>query len=93
MLALDIRQHQGARDPIEHVGRGRAAAPLLEPRVPGRADIGALRHLLAAQAGRAATLRPQSRRPPDRASCAGPADIPERFSLASCSLILLAILL
>jgi hypothetical protein len=30
-------------------------APLLEPCVPGRADIGALRHFLAAQAGRAAT--------------------------------------
>ena len=57
MLALDVRQHQGARDPIEHIGRGRAAAPLLKPRVPGRADVGALRHFLAAQAGCAAALR------------------------------------
>jgi hypothetical protein len=28
MLALDIREHQSARDPIEHVRRGRAAAAL-----------------------------------------------------------------
>ena len=62
MLALDIRQHQGARDPIEHVGRGRAAASLLEPGVPGRADVGALRHFLAAQARRAATLRRKAER-------------------------------
>ena len=53
MLALDIGQHQRAGDPVEHLGRRRAAAALFEPRVPGRADIGALRHLLAAQAGRA----------------------------------------
>jgi hypothetical protein len=41
VLALDVRQHQGASDPIEHVSRGRAAPPLFEPRVPGRADVGA----------------------------------------------------
>ena len=62
MLALDIRQHERARDPIEHVGRGRAAASLFEPCVPGRADVGALRHFLAAQAGRAATLRRKAER-------------------------------
>ena len=53
VLALDVRQHQRAGDPVEHVGRGRAAPALLEPRVPGGADIGALRHFFAAQAGRA----------------------------------------
>ena len=57
MLALDIGQHERARDPIEHVGRGRPAAPLFEPCVPGRADIGPLRHFLAAQAEGAAALR------------------------------------
>ena len=56
MLALDIGQHQRSRDPVEHVGRGRAAAALLQPRVPGRADVGALRHFLAAQARRAPPL-------------------------------------
>ena len=62
VLALDVGQHQRARDAIEHVGRGRAAAPLFEPGVPGRADVGALRHFLAAQAGRAATLRGKAER-------------------------------
>ena len=62
MLALDLREHEGARDPIEHVSRGRSAAPLLEPRVPGRADIRALRHFLAAQARRAAALRGKAER-------------------------------
>ena len=52
MLALDVRQHQGARDAVEHIGRRRTAAPLFEPRVPGGADIGALRHFLATQSGR-----------------------------------------
>ena len=56
VLPFDIRQHERARDSIEHVGRRRAAAPLFEPRVPGRADVGALRHLFPAQAGRAASL-------------------------------------
>ena len=60
MLALDIGQHQGAGDPVEHVGRRRAAAPLLEPGVPGRADVGALRHFLAAQAEGAAALPTES---------------------------------
>ncbi|MGY4436905.1 hypothetical protein ACVWWO_009382 [Bradyrhizobium sp. F1.13.1] len=49
VLALDIGQHQRSRDAVEHIGRRRTAAALLEPSVPGRADIGALRHLLAAQ--------------------------------------------
>ena len=62
MLALDVGQHEGASDAIEHVGRGRAAPPLLEPGVPGRADVGALRHFLAAQAGRAAALRGKAER-------------------------------
>ena len=62
MLTLDIRQHQGARNPIEHVGRGRAAASLFEPCVPGRADIGALRHFLAAQTRGAPTLRRKAER-------------------------------
>ena len=62
MLALDVGQHQRAGDPVEHVGRGRAAAALFEPGVPGRADIGALRHFLAAQAGRAAALRRKAER-------------------------------
>ena len=62
VLALDIGQHQRARDPVEHVGRGRAAAALLEPSVPGRADVGALRHFLAAQARRAAALRRKAER-------------------------------
>ena len=52
VLALDVGQHQGARDAVEHVGRGRAAAPLFEPCVPGRADVGALRHFFAPQSGR-----------------------------------------
>src|SRR5437016_6315157 len=53
MLALDFRQHQGASNPLEHVGRGRAASPLLEPGVPGRAHVGALSHFFAPQSGRA----------------------------------------
>ena len=36
-------------DPVQHVGRRRAAPPLLQPRVPGRADVGALGDLLPAQ--------------------------------------------
>jgi hypothetical protein len=54
--ALDIRQHQGARDPVEHIGRRHAASALPKPCITGRAGIAALRHLLAAQARRAATL-------------------------------------
>jgi len=46
----------GAGDAIQHVGGGRAAAPLLQPGVPSGADVGALRHFLA----------PQSRRAPAR---------------------------
>ena len=55
MLALDLREHEGARDAIEHVSRGGAAAPLFEPCVPGRADVGPLGHFLAPKAWRAAT--------------------------------------
>ena len=62
MLALDLGQHERARDAIENVSRGRAAPPLLEPRVPGRADICPLGHLLAAQSGRAAALRGKAKR-------------------------------
>jgi hypothetical protein len=62
MLTLDIREHQGLRNPIEHVGRGRAAASLFEPGVPGRADMGAMRHFLAAQTGGAATPRREAER-------------------------------
>ena len=43
-------------DAVQHVGGRRAAAPLLQPCVPGGADIGALRHFFA----------PKSRRPPPR---------------------------
>ena len=51
MLALDLRQRERARDPVEHVRGRTSAAALLQPGVPGRADIGPLRHLLAPQAG------------------------------------------
>ena len=54
MLALNIRQHHCAGDAIEHIGGGRAAASLLQPGVPGGADIRALRHFFA----------PKSRRSP-----------------------------
>ncbi len=53
VLALHLGQHQGAADPVQHVGRGGAAAPLLQPGVPGRADVGPLRDLLAPQPRRA----------------------------------------
>ena len=53
VLALAVAQQQRAGDAVEHVGGRRAAAPLFEPGVPGRADIGALRHLLAPQPRRA----------------------------------------
>jgi hypothetical protein len=57
MLTLDIRQHQGLRNPIKHMCRGSAAASLLQPGVPGRTYIGALRYFFAAQAGGAAAIR------------------------------------
>src|SRR5579863_1523957 len=57
MLALDIRQHQSARNPIEYLCRGRAAASLFQPCVPGGTYVRALRHFFAAQAGGAATFR------------------------------------
>lgn len=56
MLALDIGQHQGVGDPVQHIGRRCAATPLFQPGVPGRADIGPLRDFLAPQAGRAAAF-------------------------------------
>jgi hypothetical protein len=62
MLALDLCEHEGARDPVENVRRGRAASPLLEPCVPGGTDVGPLRHFLAPQAGRAAALRAEAER-------------------------------
>jgi len=54
MLALDVRQHDGGGDTVEHIGRRCPAATLLDQCVPSRADIGPLGHLLAAQAGSAA---------------------------------------
>ncbi len=62
MLALGIRQHQRARDAVQHVGRGRPAAALLEPGVPGRADVGALRHLFAPEPRRAPTRQRNAER-------------------------------
>ena len=64
MFALHVGQHHGAGDAIQHVGGGRAAAPLLQPGVPGGAHIGALRHFFA----------PKSRRSPPlqrKAECRG----------------------
>src|SRR5580698_7600083 len=52
VLALDFRQHQGARDAVEHVGRRRAASSLFEPCVPRCTDVGALSHFFAPQSGR-----------------------------------------
>jgi hypothetical protein len=62
MLTLDIRQHQRSRNSIEHLCRGRAAASLFKPCVPGRAYVGALRDLFAAQARGAATIRREAER-------------------------------
>jgi hypothetical protein len=53
MLALDIGQQHGARDAIEHIARWRAAAPLLQPRVPGGTHTRALRHFLTVKTWRA----------------------------------------
>jgi hypothetical protein len=57
MLALDLGEHEGARDAIEHVSRGRSASPLLEPCIPGGTDVGPLGHFLAPQSRRATALR------------------------------------
>jgi len=51
--ALGLRQLQRDRDSCERVGRRRHRAPLLDPRVPGRADAAQLRDFLAAQPRRA----------------------------------------
>jgi hypothetical protein len=53
MLALNLAQHQGTGDAIEHDLRGCAAASLLQPRVPGGADMRTLGDLLPAKPGRA----------------------------------------
>ncbi len=50
ILALVGRHAQRARDALEHVGRNLNVAPLLEPGVPGDADAGQGRDVLAAQA-------------------------------------------
>jgi hypothetical protein len=57
MLALDIGEHQCARDTIEDVSRRRAAAPLFEPRLPSGTYISPLRDLFAPQAGSAPTAQ------------------------------------
>src|SRR5213595_1109009 len=49
MFALDIGQHQRAGDPVQDVWRRCPAPSLLEPCVPGGADVGALGDLLPAQ--------------------------------------------
>ena len=48
MFALPVSQQQGSGDPVQHLRRRSAAAPLLQPRVPGRADVGALGDFLPA---------------------------------------------
>ena len=53
MLALDVGQHQRACDAVEHVGRGAPPRPCSSQVYQVGADVGALRHLLAAQARRA----------------------------------------
>jgi hypothetical protein len=63
MVPLRIGQHQGVREPIHHIGRGRAATALFQPAIPSRADPGALRHLLASQAGRTTSAAAISKRP------------------------------
>lgn len=61
MLAFGIRQHQCAGDAVEHFRRWRAAPPLFEPRVPGRADMRALRDLFRRRPG--VRLRPEYPKP------------------------------
>ena len=51
--ALGLAHAQRACERLEHLQRGAHVATLLEPRVPGGADAGELRDLLAAQARRA----------------------------------------
>src|SRR5579872_6043636 len=57
MLALDVGQHHGAGDAIQHVGGRRTAASLLQPGVPGGAHIRALRHLFAPKPWRSPPLQ------------------------------------
>ena len=60
MLALHLGKHERLGDAVEHVGGGSAAPALFEPGVPGGADIGALRHLLAPEPGGAAAGQRQA---------------------------------
>ena len=46
IAAAGAEVHRGS---IEDIGRGRATSPLLQPGVPGGADVGALSHLFAAK--------------------------------------------
>jgi hypothetical protein len=62
MFALDVCQHQGARDAVEDISRGCATAPLLQPGVPGRADMGALGDLFPTQTERATPLGRETKR-------------------------------
>ncbi len=57
MLALCIGQHHRPCDAVQDIGRGRAATPLLQPRVPSGAHIRALRHFLPPKSRRASPLQ------------------------------------
>ncbi len=80
MFALDVGQHQRRGDPVQHVGRRRAAPALLQPSVPGRADVGALGDLLPAQARRP----PASRRKTEGGRIKPGAAIPADSFRADC---------
>jgi len=62
MLSFDVRQHERTGDSIEHVGRGRATSALLQPRVPGGADVGSLRDFFTTQARRTPSTRGKTER-------------------------------
>ena len=62
VLAFGVGQGEGAGEALDDIGRGRAAAPLLEPGVPGGADMGELGHFLTAQPRGAASLRRKAER-------------------------------
>ncbi len=57
MRGLGAVEPQRPGEPVDGGGRGPAAAPLLQPRVPVHPDAGGLRDLLAAQARRAAAAQ------------------------------------